>query len=797
MVEKVGVHLSTCCTPLLLLSAANSWRPSLLLLTSLCNLQFTSTCSSSSSKWGWSFPRGTALLSHLLKATAELQHVMPPPLPHQEQQHQQQQQQQQGMQEERPPSSAALGLRLVEATLPSFLHTLTRCCFAGILDDVALEFSAPLGGPQAVEGPLEASRLGAPKRLLLLPKPLASLGPLVERCLTLQLLLQQCDSKVAGAARLLPQQQQHHSDGSSNSNSNAIDCVDNSTPMNPEEISDSLFGAPGALGFSAFFDRVRHSDLQATPALRDITSSSSSSSEDGLSAMYEELGLHGLTDTLRRQNLCFAAGIRRLQQLAAEKNLHLPHVSNLQPQQKQQQNLHLPHLLLFEDSHTAQTLRLQLLQRLEQHAAEERQKPKYTFVTPRRAAGAERDVCAAGAPTATTAAAAAGAEAALSIDIEQLLQSLLGALPVSHPPANPQQKEQPPQQQQQQQHLLHIACRVRRAGPHRVATDAAAAADELIQRIDFLPSAPSPLQLFLNPGLRSLWVVSLQPVREQYSAVFRFLIRLDAALSCLADCWMLRQKQQQQQQLQQQQRFATRALQLQQRLQHFLRSVWDFVLTEAVEAEWLNFRRQVAAAAAATTVPSTSPAAPAAEAEAAEVEAAEAAAAEAAAKGKQHASFFALVEAHARCVESIYTRCLLSERLAPLRRKVEVIIQCCWKLRSLMLRQQQQQQQQDEQQQDEQQLRRQIVMASLSRSLSLATASSALPGQTAEASRTATAAAAAGSELECLYFDYERSSSAFLRALLVLQPLQVLSPLLLRLNFNGVLGREAGSQRWF
>ncbi|KAL8271411.1 hypothetical protein Esti_004612 [Eimeria stiedai] len=865
---------------------------------------------------------GTALLSHLLKATAELQHVMPPPLP-------QQQQQQQRVQEERPFSPTALALRLLEATIPSFLHAVTRCCFAGVLDDVAFEFSTPVGGPLAEEGFLEASKLGAPRPLLLLPKPLASLEPLVERCLKLQLLLQQCDVKAADAARLLPQQQQRRS--GSSSSSNGISCVNSSKSLDPEKGSEPLCWAPSALGFSDFFARVRHLDLHAAPALHEIASSRSSS--EGLSAVYGELGLHGLSETLRRQNLCFAAGIRRLHQLAVDTNLQLPSSSHPHPQQQQQQDLQqqrrqeqqqgvlsqeapsegseteliqqgtgAPHdgggpppskqappvgplacvvnrpatkplpadlaapldelptpfsvtsfrgpqggapqeplciefgpkapaewlgasmalllqrplrlqealatkallmlllgngsltglmqqikqLLLFEDSHTAQALRVQLLQRLEQHAAEERQRPKTKFATPQRAAEAGRDAHAAAA-TATTAAAAA-AEAALSKDIGQLLQGLLGDLPVSRKPAKQQQQEQQHQHQQQQQ-LLHIACRVRGAGPHQVAAHAAAAADDLMQRLDLLPAAPSPLQLFLNT-----------PAREQYSAVFRFLIRLDAALSCLAECWLLWRQQQQQQWQQQQQRqqqqqkkFAARASQLQQRLQHFLRSVWDFILTEAIEAEWLHFRRQVAAAAA-TTVPGTAAAAaPPAEAEAAEVEAAEAAAAaDAAAKGEKHVSFFSLVEAHARCIDSIYTRCLLSERLAPLRRKLEVILQCCWRLRSLMQRQQQQQQQQDLQQQDEQHAQRQVVRASLRRALSLATASSALPEQNAEASA---AAAAAASELECLYFDYERSSCAFLRALLVLQPLQVLSSLLLRLNFNGVLSREAGSQR--
>ncbi|CDJ44277.1 hypothetical protein ETH_00041520 [Eimeria tenella] len=132
-------------------------------------------------------------------------------------------------------------------------------------------------------------------------------------------------------------------------------------------------------------------------------------------------------------------------------------------------------------------------------------------------------------------------------------------------------------------------------------------------------------------------------------------------------------------------------------------------------------------------------------------------------------------------------------------------MECAWRLKALLVRQQQQQQQQqrqrwhlmlpgpeaDQQQQQQQQPQGGLIRASLPRCVSLAAASSAATPA------AAAAAATAARELECLYFDYERSSNAFIRALLVLQPLQILSPLLLRLNFNGFLATQArGGPPW-
>ena len=130
LVNEVYIHLTSSVSPLLLLEATNAWRPSLVLLARLCNLDFA--CSSSSSTRGWRFPRGTALLSRLLKATAALQHGMLPPSPQQQQQQQLQQQlkQHQQQQQQQQQAECALAVRLLKATAPSFLRTLTRCCFA-------------------------------------------------------------------------------------------------------------------------------------------------------------------------------------------------------------------------------------------------------------------------------------------------------------------------------------------------------------------------------------------------------------------------------------------------------------------------------------------------------------------------------------------------------------------------------------------------------------------------------------------------------------------------------------------
>ena len=140
LVNEVYIHLNCCGSPLLLLAAVRRWQPLLLLLARLCGLDFpcssssnnnssndsnsssssnSNSSSSSNSRVLWRFPRGTALLSRLMTACAALQHLRRAPLLQQ----QQQQQQVYG-------GEAALALRLLEASAPAFLHTLSRCCFA-------------------------------------------------------------------------------------------------------------------------------------------------------------------------------------------------------------------------------------------------------------------------------------------------------------------------------------------------------------------------------------------------------------------------------------------------------------------------------------------------------------------------------------------------------------------------------------------------------------------------------------------------------------------------------------------
>ncbi|XP_026191248.1 uncharacterized protein LOC113146861 [Cyclospora cayetanensis] len=404
-------------------------------------------------------------------------------------------------------------------------------------------------------------------------------------------------------------------------------------------------------------------------------------------------------------------------------------------------------LLLLGATHAVQEFRQSLQERLQQHAGEGWRTAAAPAAAKAKSGGD---------------AANAASERALCKDVERLLHgALLSFTAGSSATGEPEEEEQ-------QQQLLYFACSLRHeaALPTEVLplsgsaaeTDAAAAAAQLMGRLQMLPSASPPLQSFLPPL-----------VSERYAAILRFALQMDAALQALSECWMLRRRQQQLQ------RFAAKAAQLQQRMQHFLRAVWEFVWTEAIESEWTVFSEHVTTAAAATE--STPTAAAAAE------------------QGNYRLSYFALVEAHARCADNIYTRCLLAPRLAPLHKKLVAIMQCAWRLKALLTQYYQHQQLLEQQQQQPQQHMHQgsIVRASLSRCLSLAAASSPPPlgaSSSSSPSSSTEAEAAAARELGCLAFDFERNSSAFIRALFVLQPLQILSPLLLRLTFNGALPEQ-------
>ncbi|OEH76136.1 hypothetical protein cyc_04206 [Cyclospora cayetanensis] len=134
-------------SPLLLAAAVDRWRPSLLLLTRLCKLDFSSACLDSSSKEGWQFPRGTALLARLLRTTAALQHTMLPP-PSQQQRQQQ------------LPHECALAVRLFAGSAPPFLRFFTRCCYkvglhtcvgASVLVSRRAAPALRLGGPKSLD----------------------------------------------------------------------------------------------------------------------------------------------------------------------------------------------------------------------------------------------------------------------------------------------------------------------------------------------------------------------------------------------------------------------------------------------------------------------------------------------------------------------------------------------------------------------------------------------------------------------------------------------------------------------